>query len=281
MNAYISGEKLQELADLTVIFTDQNHEDLWTVQIHNTSCDYVILKPNDILPDKIFKAKSIFVYTHALPLFFKRVFPLLTAPVVLITHNSDHGIDGRYIEYLNDNRIIKWFCQNRLTSHPKLFSIPIGIANSQWEHGDQKTIQNIIQDKNKKEFLVYKNFDIDTNSHERNMCHAITQQNGIPLSSRTTIPAYWEMLSKSAFVISPPGGGVDCHRIWEALYFKTVPIVQQHESFSQFKHLPILFIQKWEEVTVPYLRENINKFKEQNWDLNELNINFWRQRFAV
>ena len=272
----ISGEKLQELADLTIIFEDQRHEDLWKVQIHNITCKYVVLRPGDKLPDVIFKAKSIFIYTHALPLFFERVFPSLQEPITLLSHNSDHGVDNTFKEYLDDNRIVKWFCQNRLTSHPKLFSFPIGIANSQWEHGNQNLFKSIVDKNVPKEFLVHKNFDIDTNSYERNLCHAITQRNGIPMSSKTTIPEYWDMLAKSAFVISPPGGGIDCHRIWEALYFKTIPIVQSHISFSQFEHLPILFVNKWEDITVQYLR---NKLLHNNvdWNIDELKLDFWKK----
>ena len=61
---FISGEKLQELADLTIIFEDQPHKGLWTEQIQNISCNYIILSPGSDLPNKIHEAKSIFIYTH-------------------------------------------------------------------------------------------------------------------------------------------------------------------------------------------------------------------------
>ena len=275
----ISGERLQELADLTIIFQDQRHEDLWKVQIHNITCEYVILQPGDNLPEAIFKAKSIFVYTHALPLFFERVFPFLEVPITLMSTNSDHGVDNTYRPYLDDEKIVKWFTQNRLITHPKLFSIPIGIANSQWEHGNQDLFRSIADQGHKKEFLVYKNFDIGTNFNDRNLCNVITQQNGIPLSTKTTIPAYWEMLAKSVFVISPSGGGVDCHRIWEALYLKTVPIVQYNECFSQFKHLPILFIDRWEDVTLQYLRDEVDTL-DVDWDIDELKLDYWKKSIS-
>tara|TARA_R110000744_G_scaffold152220_1_gene266090 strand:- start:177 stop:815 length:639 start_codon:yes stop_codon:yes gene_type:complete len=211
-------------------------------------------------------------------MFFERVFPLLKNPITLMSHNSDHGVYDIYRKYLDSGKINKWFCQNRLISHPKLFSIPIGIANSQWEHGNQKIFKSIIDQQHKKEFLVYKNFDINTYPMERSICNDITSRNNIPMSSRTTIPAYWEMLAKSVFVISPQGGGVDCHRIWEALNLKTVPITQRHKSFSQFEHLPILFIDKWEEVTVPYLHEAINRFKNVDWNIKELQLNYWKEK---
>ena len=273
---FISGEALQELADLTIIFSDQRHDELWKVQIHNINCKYIVISPGDSLPEEIFTARSIFIYTHALPLFFERVFPLLTKPITLLSHNSDHGVDHNYLEYLNSNKINKWFCQNRLTSHPKLLSFPIGIANSQWEHGNQELFKSVVDKNIPKEFLVYKNFDTGTNAYERNLCHAITQRNGIPMSSKTTIPAYWDMLAKSAFVISPPGGGIDCHRIWEALYFKTIPIVQSHVSFSQFEHLPILFVDKWEDITIQYLRNKLLR-NDIDWNIDELKLDFWKK----
>ena len=273
---FISGERLQELADLTIIFEDQPHKGLWTEQIQNISCNYIILSPGSDLPDKIHEAKSIFIYTHGLPLFFERVFSFLKKPITLMTHNSDHGINDSYIKYLDNNKINKWFCQNRLIDHPKLFSIPIGIANSQWDHGNRDLFKSVINKNLPKEFLVYKNFNIDTNSYERNLCHTITQRNGIPMSSKTTIPEYWDMLAKSAYVISPPGGGIDCHRIWEALYLKTIPIVQNHTSFSQFKHLPILFIDRWEDITVPYLR-SVFSTRDTDWDIDELKLDFWKK----
>jgi hypothetical protein len=276
---FISGEKIQELADLTIIFQDQKHEDLWKVQIQNIDCKHVILHPGDRLPEAIFKAKTIFVYTHALPLFFERVFPSLKNPITLISNNSDHGVDDTYRTYIDSEKIIKWYTQNRLIAHPKLFSIPIGIANSQWEHGKQDLFKRFVDREYKKEFLVYKNFDICTNIHERNICNTITQQNGIPLSTKTTIPSYWEMLAKSAFVISPPGGGVDCHRIWEALYLKTIPIVKYDECFSQFKHLPIFFIERWEDVTVSLLRERARSL-DVNWDIKELDLDYWKNSIS-
>jgi len=276
---YISGETLQELADLTIIFSDQRHEELWKEQIQNITCNYIILNPGDSLPEDIFTARSIFIYTHALPLFFERVFPSLTKPVTLLSHNSDHGVDNNYLNFLENNKINKWFCQNRLIDHPKLFSFPIGIANSQWEHGNQKLFKSIVDKNIPKEFLVYKNFDIGTNAYERNLCHAVTERNGIPMSSKTTIPAYWDMLAKSAFIISPPGGGVDCHRIWEALYLKTIPIVKYDECFSQFKHLPIFFIERWEDVTVSLLREKARSL-DVNWNIKELDLDHWKKSIS-
>jgi glycosyltransferase involved in cell wall biosynthesis len=77
--------------------------------------------------EEIKKYRIIFVYTHDLHLFFDKYYNSLNG-VTLISHNSDHGVDEPFLPLLDGPNIRKWFCQNRLVSHPKLFSLPIGIG---------------------------------------------------------------------------------------------------------------------------------------------------------
>jgi hypothetical protein len=271
----ISGELLQSIAEIS-LYTEMT--DLIINQ--NCSMPQNLAKISDVSIDEIKKYKTIYVYTHFLNDFFNKFYNHLQDSTVLISHNSDLGIHSDMLHYLKSSKIKKWFCQNRETSHPKLFSIPIGLANSQWPHGNQNLITEIRNKNNKKEFLVYKNFDINTNSYERNICNTITNNNGIPLTSPKSIAEYWEFMSKSAFIISPPGNGIDCHRIWEALYLKCVPVVKEHEAFSQFKHLPILFVNSWEEVTVEFLKEKLKNHlnSETFLKMPELELSFWKER---
>jgi len=267
----ISGETLQSLAEVS-LYTEMS--DLILNQI--ISKPQNLIKISDISVDDIKKYKIIYVYTQFLDDFFDKFYNHLN-DVTLISHNSDYGIYDSYLKYLDGNNINKWYCQNRETSHPKLLSIPIGLANSQWPHGNQDLISSIRGEQNLKEILVYKNFDIGTNYTERHICNNITNNNDIYMSSNTSIENYWRILSKSVFVISPPGNGIDCHRIWEALYLRTIPIVKYHESFSQFKHLPILFIKNWEEVTIDNLCSKLDIFKAEMFNsIQELTIDYWK-----
>lgn len=266
----ISGETLQSLAEVS-LYTEMS--DLILNQIRSKPQN--LIKISDISVDDIKKYKIIYVYTQFLDDFFDKFYNHLNG-VTLISHNSDYGIYDRHLKYLDGNNIKKWYCQNRESSHPKLFSIPIGLANSQWPHGNQELITAIRSELNPKEILVYKNFDISTNYNERHNCNNITNNNGIFLSNNTSLENYWRAVSKSVFIISPPGNGIDCHRIWEALYLRTIPIVKYHESFSQFKHLPILFVNSWDEVTIDNLQSSINIFKDIDFsNIQELTINYW------
>jgi len=50
------------------------------------------------------------------------------------------------------------------------------------------------------------------------------------------------------FVISPPGGGMDCHRTWESLYLGAVPVVlDDYLATSLTADLPILAVRSYED----------------------------------
>jgi hypothetical protein len=271
----ISGETLQSIAEIG-LYSEMT--DLIANQIRTKPQN--LLSISEVSTEDIKKCKRIYVYTQFIDSFFDKFFPYLQ-DVVLITHNSDYGIHDKHLKYLEGNNILKWYCQNRETSHPKLVSIPIGLANSQWPHGNQELIAAVKAEKNRKEILVYKNFDVSTNYGERSICNAITNNSGIHMSDKTTVENYWRNISKSLFVISPPGNGIDCHRIWEALFLGTTPVVKYHESFSQFKHLPILFVDSWETVTLEFLRNKVDVYKNTNYDIPELYIEFWKSRICL
>lgn len=281
---YISGEKFQALADVSVIPIGRGNGE--------SECDFVIQQQinnnytvfyydeNVVeIPDFVQNAKTIFVNTWTLDKFFDKIFPLLKNEYVFISHNSDLGINEHHKTFLDSPKVKKWYTQNMYIAHPKLHSIPIGLANSQWPHGNVELIDTINREQNKKEFLVYKNFDCNTNLAERSLCDLATTHNGIPKSMHTSNEQYWRTISKSVFIISPPGNGVDCHRIWECLYLNAVPIVKNNVAFSQFKHLPILWVDSWEEVTIPFLKSKITT--QDNVDINELNIKFWNHKIKA
>lgn len=223
----------------------------------------------------------IFVYGHDTLLFLEH-HTRIKENFTLITHNSDLGIYEEYIPKIS-NKIIRWFGQNNYTNYENIFALPIGIARGKYPHGNLDLLYNIISQNNKKEYLVFKNFSINTNFVERTYVNDITNNNGIIMRSYFhNMESYWTELSKSAFVICPPGNGVDCHRIWEALYLQCIPIVKKHIAFEQFTDLPILYIDRWEDVTIEFLKSKIdliNNFKCKN--LEKINFSFWKEKIHL
>lgn len=267
----ISGERFQNLAQICLYSSPNSNILKQNIKGNCTSIDLVTV-------EEIKKYRIIFVYTHDLSLFFDKFYNSLN-DVTLISHNSDHGVDESFLPLLHGSNIKKWYCQNRLVSHPKLFSLPIGIANSQWRHGTISTLLSTRFFYGNKTNLVFKNFQTNTNSVPRGICNDVTTKNGIAMSPNTGIEQYWKNLSISSFAISPVGNGIDCHRIWECLTLRTVPVVIYHEAFSQFKHLPICFVDKWEDVTLDFLNEQKELYSNIDWDLiyNYMQISTWEK----
>jgi len=277
---YISGEKLQEIADVSIALNIPGNydSDLVKIQLSNTKTKCFVFSEKQIikdLPNDIKRAKIIFVYSHILKYFFEYVFPLLENPITLISHNGDDGVDEFFLQYLETPKILKWFCQNRYISHKKLFSLPIGIGNKQWPHGNIPLLDHIRQTTNNKTNLVYKNFSIDTNFYKRNYCNTVTNNNGIYMSPQCSISENWNFITKSYFCITPHGNGVDSHRIWECLYLNTIPVVEKHECFSQFTDLHILFVDDYSIVTPDYLESQKSILINKN--IKKLDINYWKK----
>jgi hypothetical protein len=221
---------------------------------------------------------KVFIYGHDLDLFFNETFPKINKPIKIISHNADEGVEERFAKYLDSDKIIKWYAQNAVLNHPKLIPIPIGIANKQWPHGNLDTLKEVLDNAgHKKNILVYKNFDISTNTHVRQRINLITNNNQIFMSGNLPHEQYLKTMASSLFIISPPGNGVDCHRIWEALYLKCIPVVENNICFRGFEDLPILFIKDWNEVTIPYLRSKIDYFSSKQFDMQKLKLSYWRK----
>jgi len=59
----------------------------------------------------------------------------------------------------------------------------------------------------------------------------------------------WREKTRYAFVISPHGNGLDCHRTWESLVLGNIPIVKRSSLDPLYEGLPVVIIDDWREVT--------------------------------
>lgn len=53
---------------------------------------------------------------------------------------------------------------------------------------------------------------------------------------------------KYRFAVSPRGNGIDCHRTWELLTMRTIPILLTSSIDSLFEKLPVVIVKDWAEV---------------------------------
>lgn len=236
---FITGEKIQELCDL--YFGEQDDFN-WNPRISIQKVKQ--RKISEII--SFDNPRLIFCYTNRVDELFKKI-EFFNNPFVLVTHNSDFSINMSH-PILESEKVIHWFSQNVNILHPKLTNIPIGLANSQWGHGDLNAWNRILH---KEKDGIYFFFNIDTNPTRRNECKDILVNKGLQFGHFLFLNEYIDVLSSSKYSISPFGNGIDCHRVWESLYAKTIPIcIRSVHTEIIAKDYPIILLDSWESFDI-------------------------------
>lgn len=270
---FFTGDKIETIAQYIFDIENYINGDHGRPKV---DCSAKSLINKQILEIQKARPSIIFVYGHDITKFLENMHQIDHC-FKLITHNSDIGIQPEYTHYADDDKLLSWFGQNNNTNHPKITSLPIGIARKKYPHGDTAVLSTVSRN-HKKTNLVYKNFDISTSPLQRQEIDIITRNNNIIMAPKVDICTYWNNISQSVFCISPPGNGIDCHRIWESLYLKTIPVVQYHPTLQQFKDLPILFVENWEEVDYNFLQNNINIVRRLAKKHDQLSFEYWKHK---
>lgn len=92
---------------------------------------------------------------------------------------------------------------------------------------------------------------------------------------RVTYSVFLYNLSQSKFMLCPRGNAIDCHRNWEVLYMRRVPVMKRHSYLEElYKNYPVLFVDDYGEITEKLLIDNDYLFqKAQKMDLGSLDLN--------
>lgn len=223
----------------------------------------------------------VFIKTDLVPMFFRNIMPEIKYAVKIITHNSALGIDKEYTQFLDNPKVITWYGQNANFKHPKLNSIPLGLANLRWGHGNVKQLLEVLEDKQERTHLLYMNFDIGTNADKRSKVFNLFSEKDFVFSAdRKSFQEYLRDLSSSKYALSPAGAGIDCHRVWESLAVGTIPIVESCHNISFYKNLPILIVDDWNEITKEWLDAKYVEIKN-NSNIPSLFLDYWIKKIGL
>lgn len=201
------------------------------------------------------------------------------ARVVLLTAESDDAVSAR--ERV-PHQVAAWFSTNSL--HQRAHPMPLGLGNSYCPvstkapdlaeaHGAAKTN------------LLYINFRPSTNIAARQPLwesYEKAEREGWATRRRGDIAGrdYALELARHRFALCPPGNGIDTHRLWEALYVGTIPVVQRSPALETFADLPILFVDNLATLNRQFLEEQARMIEQRNdWNMPKLFLPFWRDFF--
>jgi hypothetical protein len=260
MSLIVTGEKIQQLCDIYL----GNEEDF----IYNPNINKEITKHlylNNI-NNFINNPYRIFCYTHNINILSQKIH-FFQNNFILITHNSDTEIreTNEVLKILHFSKMLKWFGQNICFEHPKLYFLPIGLANSQWSRGNICIFNDIKNLTITKSNNVYFNFNINTNVTKRKHCYDSLIHKLQWLDNLEPVENF-KRLRTYKFCICPEGNGVDTHRLWECLYLKVIPIVIK-SNFTNIllnQNIPLVVLDDWEQFDLNNLNYDVCMFDTAN-----------------
>ena len=259
----------------------------------------------------------VHVCPQAIPNFISKVLPLIQVPFKLVTNNSDCTIPDDFQTesdiLLHHPLLEKWFAQNCVGSHPKFVKIPIGLdyhslcpnPNERkrmiWEKKPQHhwgvkkyplqqeheiiTLKTRSKPFYNRKLEAYANFQF-TMWTRYGKVDRQSAMDTVPIDlvfyepTKVTRDICWKHMIENAFVLSPHGNGLDCHRTWEALCLGCIPIIKSSGIDSLFEDLPVWIVDDWKEVTADSMKRKIDEFKVKQFKYEKLTLSYWKDQIT-
>lgn len=252
--------------------------------------------------------QTVYICSSAIPDFVSNLFPKIKVRFILVTGDCDESCpfdlfrsQEDFIRFIESDKIIHWYSQNCIGKHRKLTQIPIGmdyhtmsLRDHEWGEKtsslDQErillTIKQSAKPLDQRILKAYANFQFLMNTkYAYDRIDAIVQ---IPKSCVFYEPTKvrrintWKTQSEYAFVISPHGNGLDCHRTWEALALGVIPIVKTSSLDSLFEGLPVWIVNDWSQINESEMLTKIKEFQHQfeGETLEKMKLDYWLKKIS-
>ena len=276
-----------------------------TIGIRNICDHFIDLSKDESIPVLLKDGDSIYIPGPYVDKFVDKYLPNITTQFVLVSGGCDMTVPEEcipsYIKLIENPYFLCWFSQNATINTDKLKQIPIGIDyhtlfwNEYEPWGNKTSIENqeeqlvsIIQEfenqsiKKLNECYVNFHFNYQGSKYKEDRINALNNSCKDILYIQKDLmkrKETWENMVKFKYVLSPHGNGLDCHRTWEALALKCIPIIKSSPLDPLYKDLPIIIINNWTDVT-PELLENYNSLNYNNYS-EKLLLEYWKQQIKM
>jgi hypothetical protein len=197
--------------------------------------------------------------------------------VVLVSSESDDAVEP--VHHFPE-QVAAWFSTNN--THPEVVSIPLGLGNSYCLVTSKADMIAEFAQKEKRS-LLYVNFRPETNPEVRmplwQRFNSLEWEGYCTRQPGNVSPEeYIASMATHRFVLCPRGNGIDTHRMWEALYLGSIPIVERHSALDAFSDLPILFVNHLGSITRQELEYKFREIQETTWNMEKLFMTWWQSR---
>ena len=237
--------------------------------------------------DRVKDGDLVWMRLIALPQFMREALPRIRARFGLVTGDEDWGIPTGFAgsqTLLSDPRVLCWFSQNYDGSdaNRKLMRLPIGldfhtISNTRkWGHwpatpraqeAELEALRLAAPANAERTLRVHADFHFSNHKQQiwgddrAAVQRALSGNPDVQFQTRK-LPRLelWREKTRYAFVVSPHGNGLDCHRTWESLVLGNIVIVKRSSLDPLYDGLPVVIVDDWREVS----RDSLSRWHAQH-----------------
>jgi len=232
--------------------------------------------------DRVRDGDLVWMRLIALPQFVREALPRIRARFALLSGDEDWSIPGSFADsasLLDSPQLIYWFSQNLDAGarHPKLQVLPIGldfhtISNGpRWGHeqatpseqeAELDALRRIMPPT--AERLLSAHADFHFNKHKQHSWgddrdsveRALVGNPSVVFQAQKLKRIeLWREKTRYAFVVSPHGNGLDCHRTWESLVLGNIVIVKRSSLDPLYEGLPVVIVDDWRQIDAANLKK--------------------------
>ena len=195
---------------------------------------------------------------------------------IIFTNLEDTPIDEEIFYSIPDN-VLCISAVNAIAHGDKVIPAPYGVQRRMNQSDDriEKLIDSMEYVPSNPRGLLYVSHNESSNAKRLGIKSLFYDKDWAEVNEqRVPYNVFLYNLSGSKFMICPVGNAIDCHRNWEVIYMRRVPVMTRDPYLEElYKDYPVLFVDDFSQVTKELLIENDDLFqKAQTMDLSGLTL---------
>lgn len=203
---------------------------------------------------------------------------------IIFTNLEDTPIDNYIFDSIPDN-VLCISAVNAVSHGGKVIPAPYGLQRAMNLQDDRiGVIKNFMKFPPIKPLtLLYVSHNESSNQERIGIKDLFREKRwAIVDESRSSYSEFLGKMCQAKFMICPKGNAIDCHRNWEVLYMKRVPIMKYHPYLEVlFEDYPVLFVNDYSEVTEEFLKQNEHLYQQaQQINLDELTLPYFYDKIV-
>ena len=199
---------------------------------------------------------------------------------IIFTNLEDTPLDKHILTCLPSN-VVRVVAANSVVVSNKVIPAPYGVQRRMNPNDDRiEVLQNYMNKEEKKVPRAFRLLyvGINENSHEerKGLTKQFIDESWATVETgRVDFETYLDRMWRCKFVLCPRGNAIDCHRNWETIYMRRVPVMKRTPFLEKlYKDYQVLFVDDYSEVTEQLLLDNNQMFLDaQTQDLSKLDLN--------